>query len=158
MAPTTAPMTMPEINGRTISSLSCIRIRYDWPTRWKLRPMRPMRRLLYCECMHVILLKMAITSPPPAPSTVTPIPQDSREPVPLQDLYAARLIDRRVDRHGSSQILDPNRSKAPQRPREHPSDLRPDRQEQRLDRTVTVLRRDEHRRSEQARALEPKRL
>src|SRR5262252_5537817 len=41
----TATMQMPERSGRISSSLSCIRIRYDCPTRLKLRLMRPMGSL-----------------------------------------------------------------------------------------------------------------
>src|SRR5436190_9592183 len=44
-----AAMKVPEMSGRTIKPLSCIRIRYDCPTSWKLRPMRPILRLLAVE-------------------------------------------------------------------------------------------------------------
>src|SRR2546430_2139647 len=43
----TAATIAPEMIGRIISSLSCIRIRYDCPTSAKLRPMRPIHVSLW---------------------------------------------------------------------------------------------------------------
>lgn len=86
------------------------------------------------------------------------VPEEPLETVPLVDLDASRRVSRRVDHHGSSQVLHANAAIAAERPDERPIEPGPRREDHRLARAVAVLRREQHGWAEQAGALEPQRL